>query len=56
MRTRTHNDINQWLKFFLTGIIENCKRVTTLWYATAKKKFGRKIKVIGNHAIWTHEK
>lgn len=25
MRTRTHNDINQWLKFFLTGIIETAK-------------------------------
>ena len=25
MRARTHNDINQWLKFFLTGIIETAK-------------------------------
>ena len=25
MRVRTHNDINQWLKFFLTGIIEISK-------------------------------
>ena len=31
MRARTHNDINQWLKFFLTGIIETAKKgVTTL--------------------------
>ena len=26
MRVRTHNDINQWLKFFLTGIIETSKK------------------------------
>lgn len=25
MRVRTHNDLNQWLKFFLTGIIEISK-------------------------------
>ena len=25
MRARTHNDLNQWLKFFLTGIIETAK-------------------------------
>src|SRR5690554_3390234 len=25
MRVRTHNDINQWFKFFLTGIIETSK-------------------------------
>ena len=25
MRARTHNDINQWLKFFLTGVIEISK-------------------------------
>lgn len=25
-RVRTHNDINQWLKFFLTGIIETSKK------------------------------
>ncbi len=25
MRVRIHNDINQWLKFFLTGIIETAK-------------------------------
>ncbi len=25
MRARTHNDINQWLKFFLTGVIEIAK-------------------------------
>jgi len=26
MRVRTHNDINQWLKYFLTGIIEISKK------------------------------
>lgn len=26
MRARTHNDINQWLKFFLTGVIEISKK------------------------------
>jgi Fic family protein len=26
MRARTHNDINQWLKFFLTGVIEMSKK------------------------------
>lgn len=26
MRVRTHNDINQWLKFFLTGVIETSQK------------------------------
>ncbi|MEM1002168.1 MAG: Fic family protein [Bacteroidota bacterium] len=26
MRVRTHNDLNQWLKFFLTGMIETSKK------------------------------
>ncbi|MEN9917990.1 MAG: hypothetical protein RL662_426, partial [Bacteroidota bacterium] len=26
MRARTHNDINQWLKFFLTGVMETAQK------------------------------
>jgi hypothetical protein len=26
MRVRTHNDIDQWLKFFITGVIEISKK------------------------------
>lgn len=26
MRVRTHNDLSQWLKFFLTGIVETAKK------------------------------
>lgn len=32
-RVRTHNDLNQWLKFFLTGVIETAKSGVTTFDA-----------------------
>ena len=32
-RIRTHNDLNQWLKFFLIGVIETAKKGVTTFNA-----------------------
>lgn len=52
MRVRTHNDINQWLKFFLTGVIETSKKgVETLdGILQLQKDTESKIKELGTKA------
>lgn len=53
MRTRTHNDINQWLKFFLTGVIETAKKgvITFDGILQLQKTLEEKLKTLGNRNI-----
>lgn len=53
MRARTHNDINQWLKFFLTGIIETAKKGVTTFdgILQLQKNLEAKLKGLGNRGI-----
>ena len=52
MRIRTHNDINQWLKFFLTGIVETAKKGVTTFdgIMQLQKSLEAKIKSLGNRS------
>jgi Fic family protein len=52
MRVRTHNDMNQWLKFFLTGIIETAKKGVTTFdgIMMLQKEIDRKLKEFGNRS------
>lgn len=49
MRARTHNDIEQWLKFFLTGILETAQKgVKTLdTIMQLKKSIDKQIDILG---------
>ena len=49
MRVRTHNDINQWFKFFLTGIIHTAKSGVKTFdgILQLQKKLDGKLKGIG---------
>lgn len=53
MRARTHNDINQWLKFFLTGIIETSKKGVTTFdgILQLQKNLDIKLKSLGNRNV-----
>lgn len=53
MRTRTHNDINQWLKFFLTGVIETAKKGVTTFdgILQLQKTLEEKLKTLGNRSV-----
>lgn len=50
MRARTHNDINQWLKFFLTGVIETAKKGVSTFdgIMQLQQSLDLKIKSLGN--------
>lgn len=52
MRVRTHNDINQWLKFFLTGVIETAKKGVTTFdgIMQLQKNIDIKLKELGNRS------
>ena len=53
MRTRTHNDINQWLKFFLTGVIETAKKGVTTFdgIMQLQKSLEIKLESFGNRQV-----
>jgi Fic family protein len=52
MRARTHNDLNQWLKFFLTGIIETAKKGVATFdgIMQLQRNMELKIKGLGNRS------
>jgi Fic family protein len=53
MRARTHNDINQWLKFFLTGIIEIAKNGVDTFNGIMQlqKNLDLKLKTLGIRSL-----
>lgn len=53
MRARTHNDINQWLKFFLTGIIEIAQKGVDTFNGIMQlqKNLDVKLKTLGIRSV-----
>lgn len=49
MRVRTHNDINQWLKFFLAGVVETAKNGVTTFDSILQlqKSVDAKLELLG---------
>ncbi len=54
MNVRTKNDIKQWFKFFLTGIIETAQNGVKTFDAVLKLKQDTEIKIQTNHARSRH--
>jgi len=52
-RARTHNDINQWLKFFLTGVIEIAKNGVETFNGIMQlqKNLEIKLKTLGSRSV-----
>lgn len=52
MRVRTHNDISQWFRFFLTGVIETAKNGVTTFDSIMQlqKDIDAKLKNIGSRS------
>lgn len=57
MRARTHNDLNQWLKFFLTGVIETAKNGVTTFdgIMQLQKIIDDKLKNVGSRSGDAHK-
>ncbi|MGB0880748.1 MAG: Fic family protein [Polaribacter sp.] len=57
MRVRTHNDINQWFKFFLTGVIETAKKGVETFHEIMdlSKQVERKITKLGARSSDAHK-
>lgn len=53
MRVRTHNDLNQWFKFFLVGVIETCKNGVNTFgnILQLQKDIENKIQLLKGRAI-----
>ncbi|WP_209403524.1 Fic family protein [Pseudozobellia sp. WGM2] len=53
MRVRTHNDISQWFKFFLSGVIETAKSGVTTFDSIMQlqKTLEIKLKTLGNRGV-----
>lgn len=53
MRVRTHNEINQWFKFFLTGVIETAKNGVTTFdgILQLQKIIDSKLKEVGSRSV-----
>ena len=53
MRLRSNYDLNQWLKFFLTGVIETAKKGVTTFdgIMQLQKTLELKIKGLGNRSV-----
>ncbi len=54
MRVRTHNDLKQWLKFFLTGVIETSKKGIRTFddILQLQKSTEDKIKILGTKSSY----
>lgn len=52
MRVRTHNDLSQWFKFFLTGVIETAKKGIQTFdgILQLQRSLDEKLKPLGNRA------
>ncbi|MCK5442827.1 MAG: Fic family protein, partial [Maribacter sp.] len=53
MRVRTHNDLSQWFKFFLTGVIETAKSGVNTFdgILQLQKTLDIKLKTLGNRSV-----
>lgn len=53
MRVRTHNDLSQWFKFFLTGVIETAKSGVATFDSIMRlqKTLDAKLKTLGNRGV-----